>query len=439
MRTAFVSLALLLASQSVAFAESCPRFQASTMKVEGVDPADWREDYPSDFPDADDVHAWESIKFREEPAKYMQIILESAKPHFRNVDGRLVGNGSEPWWIAKWLDYGTSGREPLMGLTKERGPKPGDLSETGTEGPQVWAVGFYNAPGAAVFGEVFADPCSPSLPVNLKFPVDTVSIKFLFTDASPDEVSYLKDAPIYWAYIDPPGSASQSHAVPDRTRQQLRLLQMDIAVKDKASFDTGWVFGTFVWRGPPKGDQLFDNLVPVSLQWGNDPGVYDDKSIKQSWINQDLNGVTFGWDKRPTLGFMGRANGPADNIRSSCLSCHSAARSPRTTIGLLNSGFDMTHLDNVQAVKRHVDTWFQNIKSGQIFQPSEPAASNLDYSLQLEAAAFRLCLACEAGDLTGETPFVCRSTGFYNRPMCSPADTAMAQKRVLQTMAPPRQ
>lgn len=439
MRTALFSLALVVLSQSIAVADSCPRFQASTMTVNGVAPAQWRENYPNVFPNPRDDQPWETISFRNAPANYMQKVLDSARPHFKNVDGRLTGTSSAPWWISKWLDYGTSGREPLMGLTKERGPKAGDMSETSTDGAQVWAVGFYNAPGAAVFGEVFADPCAPSLPVNLKFPADTVSIKFLFTDASVEEVLYLKDAPVYYAYIDRPGSSSASLPVSDRTRQPLRLLQVDIAVKDTRSLETGWVFGTFVWKGPPKGDQLFDNLVPVSLQWGNDPGIYDGNSIKQSWVNDDLRGITYGWAKRPSMGFMGRANGPADNVRSSCLSCHSAARSPRATIGLLDSGFNMGRLDEATAVKRHVDTWFQNIKSGQLFQSAEPAAANLDYSLQLEAAAFRVCTACEAGDLTGDTPPICRSTGFYNRPVCSSADTALPRKLLLQTMALPRQ
>jgi len=369
----------------------------------------------------------------------MQKVIESAKPHFKIENGKLVGTGAEPWWISKWLDYGTSGREPLMGLTKERGPKAGDLSSTSREGPQVWAVGFYNVPGAAILGEVFADPCAPSLPANLKFPDDTVSIKFLFTDASETEVAYLAGAPTYTAYIDKPGSGSDPLPVKDRTPQQLKLLQVDLAVKDPRSSETGWVFGTFVWQGPPRGDQIFDNLVAASLQWGNDPGVYDQQSIRQSWINGNLRGITFGWDERPSLGFMGRANGPADNVRSSCLSCHSAARSPRASIGILDNGFNMERLGDPSAVKRHVDVWFQNIKSGQLFQPAEPAAANLDYSLQLEAAAFRVCMACKAGDLVGSTPLICRGSGTHNRPLCGSASTAPSSKLLLQTMAPPRQ
>jgi hypothetical protein len=259
----------------------------------------------------------------------------------------------------------------------------------------------------------------------------------LFTDASSDDVTYLKDAPEYEAYIDPPGSGSSRRPANERKARSIRLLQVDIAVKDARSRETGWVFGTFVWKGPPKGDRLFDNLVPVSLQWGNDSGVYD-ASIQQSWINNELRGVTYGWRSRPTMGFMGRANGPADNIRSSCLSCHAAARTPRASIGILDSRFDMTRLYDAALVKSHIDTWFQNTKGGQLFQPFEPAVSALDYSLQLEAAMFRMCVACEAGDLRGSTPDICRRSGFYNRPVCSAPMTG-GRKQVLQSMPPPRQ
>ncbi|MGL4967002.1 MAG: hypothetical protein ACRC67_37625 [Inquilinus sp.] len=408
------------------------------MKVANITAANWRADYPSDYPDPQIKQPWELISFDNNPIDYMNAILQDSRTSFRYDNRKLVGTGHEPWWISEWLDYGTSGREPYMGLTKERGPSPGDLSPTNKDGYQVWAVGFYNHSGAAVLGDIFAEPCNPSLPVALKFPFDTVSIKFLFTDASTDEVNYLKGAPAYDALIDAAGSGSTSLPVEKRTKQPLHLLQVDIAIKDSRAADTGWVFGTFAWIGPPKGDQLFDNLVPVSLQWGNDPKVYD-TNLHQSWTNPALAGVTYGWEKRPTMGFQGRANGPADNIRSSCLSCHAASRTPRSTLGLLNSRFNMADLANTAKVKDHVDTWFQNLKGGQLFQPAEPATSALDYSLQLEAATFRMCRACAAGDLQGVTPILCRSSGFYNRPMCSAPTADFARKLSLELTPPPRQ
>jgi hypothetical protein len=83
-----------------------------------------------------------------------------------------------------------------------RGPDPGDLSPTNSDGFQVWAVGFYNDAGALRLGEIFADPCDPAIPSSLTFPEGTASVKFLFTDASPGEVAYLAGGPEYDAMID---------------------------------------------------------------------------------------------------------------------------------------------------------------------------------------------------------------------------------------------
>jgi hypothetical protein len=417
----------------------CSNFTGSTMDVGGAAKAQWRTDYPVSAPN--DPVPWESIDFRSDAVAYMNAVLSTAKGQFRRDNRKLVGTGMEKWWISLWLDYTTNGREPYMGLTKERGPDPGDLSESNSPGSQVWAVGFYNAKGASIFHDVFAEPCAPVVPVSVNFPEGTASVKFLFTDASPDEVSYLAGAPEYDANIDAAGSGSTGRPVTGRSKRTVRLLQVDVSVKHNLSSTTGWVFGTFGWVGPARGDGLFDNLVPVSLQWGDDPGIYDN-AISQSWINPSLRGVMYGWQKRPTLGFNGRANGPADNIRSSCLSCHAAARTPRSSHGILGNRFDMRDIGDLKTVQPHVDLWFGNLKSGDLFDAKKPAVAALDYSLQLEAALFRLCLACRDGALNGSTPAVCRASGFYNRPACAASMTTVrlpSDEMRLEEESPPRQ
>ena len=346
----------------------------------------------------------------------MAAVLSTVSPYFEiSADARLTGTGSESWWIAPWMDVTSSGREPRMGLTRERGPDEGDLAEGSSDGFQVWAVGFYNQAGAAALSEMFEDPCNPSLPAQFRFPRSTAAVKFLFTNAGPSEVTYLAGAPTYKALIDPP-NAPRDTTPEDRIESDVRLLQVDIAVKDRRATNTDWVFGTFVWMGPSIGDTLFDNLVPVSLQWGNDPGVYNHR-VQESWINTDLEGKLYGWDERPTLGFNGRANGPADNIRSSCLSCHATARTPRSSHGILGR-FDMSEIGDAVEVKEHVDRYFQNLGSRDLFTPEENAIASLDYSLQIEAGIYRMCLACRVGSLSGPTPQLCRASGFYNRASC---------------------
>lgn len=418
----------------------CSSFSGSTSKAPGVAPARWRTDYPSTSSAGN--APWKAVDFRSDPGRYMSEVLGTIRPHLKRSGTRLIGTGSEPWWISRWLDYGTSGREPAMGLTKERGPDPKDLSPTNADGWQVWAVGFYNEAGSTVFKSVFNNPCDVALPPVVNFPEDAASIKFLFTDIDPNELTYLQGAPTYKAFIDALGSGSESKDVEDRTEREVRLLQVDVAVKDSRATATGWVFGTFAWVGPASGDELFDNLVPVTLQWGNDPGEYG-SGLSETWINPSAAAM-YGWPERPSLGFQGRANGPADNVRSSCLSCHAAARTPRSPKNLLGSRFKIPQdLADPAKVKDHVDTWFANIPSGQLFDPGAPAVSALDYSLQLEAAAFRICRACRAGDLTGSTPTICIAANFYTQPNClAPAAAAAmsAQSRsLLREEAPSRQ
>lgn len=323
----FLAISLNLSSFNAS--AYCSRFTGSTTLDSAGPIAQWRTDYPEDLERDENNQLvtrtpWTSIDFTKDTAAYMDSVLSVIKTDFHKDGDVLKRNKEHRWWMSLWMDYTRYGREPRMGLTKERGPNEKDLSKTSRAGYQVWAVGFYNEFGALTFGEIFEDPCNPSVPVAVNFARNTVSIKFLFTDAAPNEVEYLKGGPVYKAMIDPNHNNTDPKK---RIVSELRLIQLDIAIKDTRADETNWIFGTFGWVGPAKGDGLFDNLVPVSLQWGNDPGVYDD-NIKESWINPVLHEVMYGWPERPTLGFKGRANGPADNIRSSCLSCHATARSP---------------------------------------------------------------------------------------------------------------
>lgn len=411
-----VSGLLVMMVSSTGASATCTNFSGSTMTSD-PDHAVWRTDYPVN-PKAQ-LFPWKAYSFQDHPAEYMAAVLDSARPYFQRVNDRLVGNVDAPWWIAPWMDFGPYGREPSMGLTKERGPDPNDLSKGHPDGYQVWAVGFYNDLGAGEFATIFQDPCNPAFPEAVSFPEGTVSIKFLFTDADPSAVHYLAGASTYLAKIDARGAGDRPMPVDARSYRNVRLLQFDIAVKDADATETGWVFGTFAWIGPAVGDGLFDNLVPVSLQWGNDPQVYD-LALTETWTNKSLAGVFYGWEERPTLGFHGRANGPADNIRSSCLSCHAAARIPRAEIGILDYTLDMDTLTK-ERIERHVDRWFQNIGSGEVFEEDKPdVIANVDYSLQLTFGFERMCKACEQGSLKGSTPEICVATSKHISDTCGP-------------------
>ncbi|MBD9628009.1 hypothetical protein IB279_34215 [Ensifer sp. ENS06] len=435
-----VALALLSSSEADA---RCKVFTQSTMYDAGISPVGaWRTDYPSSS--SPGTPAYSAISFATEPARYMEAVLETVRPHFRFRNASLVGTGSEPWWMSEWMDYEKFGREPLMGLTKELAPRARQLSPTSRSGSQVWAVNFYNEPGAVALHQVFAEPCSPVVPEKLLFQEGTVAIKFLFTDANlgrfAGQVDYLNGAPVYRAHIDREGVGFPADTSRRETRD-VNLLQLDIGVRDSNAIKTGWVFGTFVWMGPPKGDGLFDNFVPAVLLWGNDEGVVTD-DIKESWINPAIKAKLSGWNERPFLGFRGRANGPADNQNSSCLSCHAAARLPLAAEGIAKSGSTPVDLSDAAAVAAHVDLWFKNIKPGEVFQPtSPPAVATLDYSLQVRAAIERMCQACEDGALDSITPDICVKAGYFAGSRCVPqgADKVIASQGRRQIQSLPRE
>ncbi|HET9638006.1 MAG TPA: hypothetical protein VFP12_02250 [Allosphingosinicella sp.] len=324
------------------------------------------QDFPANVP-ADD-QPWLAFDPATQPDQYIKSVLayfyegnirESVENSF---DPAL--NTRRQWYNAPWQDYGFNGREPAHGLTRERVNLPGELDPKQTKMWNNYAVGFYNSAGASAIGKVWADHGDPDTSLGI-MPEGTVGAKLLFTTATPDEVPYLAGAPTWKTYIYTQVNARRPDAKL-RGEVPVRLLQIDIAVKDKRS-PTGWVFGTFVYGGGPAPGTVtgagWTNVSPVGLMWGNDPG-YDPNApgarLKESWINPAV--------KMPHLGYQGRLNGPVDNPESSCLSCHSTAQDPLSTAPMFPpQGADVAH-------------WFRNIKSGQLFTPP---GQSLDYSLQV--------------------------------------------------------
>ena len=84
-------------------------------------------------------------------------------------------------------------------------------------------------------------------------------------------------------------------------------------------------------------------------------------NLQEGWINTALQGTLYGWPARPFMGFLGRVNGPADNLSSACLSCHARAQLPRARGGLAANPPDLQDSD---AVRVHLDKYFQNVRAG---------------------------------------------------------------------------
>ncbi|MEH8018922.1 hypothetical protein MN202_16895 [Rheinheimera muenzenbergensis] len=341
-------------------------------------PSDWNknvfklsQDYPTSIPKKEKL-PWEHIDFRKEPERYLWSVLDYSYEGNVEVDFVVENNKKRKWYHAPWLHYGNNGREFVRGLTRERTSRAYELASTQTEAYRNYAVGFYDERGGFVMGQVWDNPTKPN-PKLASFPEGTVSFKLLFTTAPHDRVPFLDGSPEWVADIDKAESAELIQ------KTKVRLLQIDIAVKDKRSLKGGWIFGTFHYDSAIANLNPWRRLRALSLMWGDDPKLLPDikSSVPaESWVNQLSPIVKYrsnppsGVRTPSTLGWAGRANGPVDNSASSCMSCHGTAQLPASS-GMIPPA----NANNSTKL-----TWFRNLKPGKAFDSD---SVSLDYSLQL--------------------------------------------------------
>lgn len=331
------------------------------------------QDYPTALPQEESV-PWKAIDFRTNPRGYMQAVIDYC--YAGNLEVQFVGqdNATRKWYHAPWLHTGNNGREFVRGLTQERPSRPFELAPNQDVQYRNFAVGFYNPRGAYTIGKVWQDPDNPNSS-NVSFAEDTVSFKLLFTTAVKAKVPFIEGSPEWEADIN----RSSDPAEIEQTK--VRLLQVDIAVRDSRSACAAWVFGTFHYDKDVAAADSWKKLRPLSLMWGNDPALkqsdYDaGQRPTESWINQESPVVIYrsnppaGVNPPRVLGWAGRANGPVDNPISSCLSCHSTAQIPASS--RITPGNNLSETQKLR--------WFRNLAVGEAF---DAASKTLDFSLQL--------------------------------------------------------
>jgi hypothetical protein len=334
------------------------------------------QDYPTTDPSPSLTQPWKAIDFHQQPAAYMQAVIDYCYHGNLDVQFRGQDNATRKWYHAPWLHPGPNGREFTHGLTGERSSRPGELAATQTNSFHNFAVGFYNEAGGYAIGRVWADPNHPDAS-KAAFPEGTVAFKLLFTTATKDQVPYLDGAPEWIADTERSNDANQIRG------NKVRLLQIDIAVKDNRSNKGGWVFGTFQFDKSVSAPDPWRQITPVTLMWGDDPTFtpanYDlaqGHIPQESWINGAAPVVVYrsGLPQSSTaphvLGWAGRGNGPVDNPVFSCLSCHSLAEQPKAAKSL-PSGSDQQKLN-----------WFRNLPPLEPFD-NDGQHKSLDFSLQL--------------------------------------------------------
>ena len=211
-------------------------------------------DLPVPSLDPLDEARWLEVDFRTDPEQYCKLIKEYCWAGNSNNDFNIHKNKFRDWYHAPWMHWNPNGREPINGLTFERPTPALELSKDQHVLRQAWAIGFYNAIGASVFGQIWKDPGNPKWDSHVKFPLGTCVFKVLMTEATEQEVPCLKGAPTLQAVIATPESAAMKTASKRKDHAEpLRLLQVDFAVRDDripvGPDGNGWVFGTFMYNG----------------------------------------------------------------------------------------------------------------------------------------------------------------------------------------------
>jgi hypothetical protein len=349
------------------------------------------QDYPTTKPAAGTL-PWKSIDFKTKPADYLKAVLNYCYEGNIDVDWAGQDNTVRKWYHAPWLHAGNKGREFIHGMTRERTTPARRLHPNQSSQFGAYAVGLYNPLGGYTIGRVWKDHSNPDASKAI-FPEGSVACKLLFTQATVAQVPYLNGT-VEWQ-----ANAGASFSSTTRSPKTVRLLQIDVAVKDsRAAATTGWVFGTFNYNGNAPGARPWDRMVPVGLMWGNDPTLTPaqyraNKRPAQSLIiapNVMANPAT-DWKG---VGWLGRLNGPIDNPTSACLSCHMTAEWPRpstTPMFISTLSFaDVTSNDPLDpAVVAKKMRWFRNIQR----QPFDAGNQSLDYSLQLHDGIDNFCAA----------------------------------------------
>ncbi|KAF8299954.1 hypothetical protein DL93DRAFT_2122332 [Clavulina sp. PMI_390] len=345
-------------------------------------------------PEISVISPWLNIDFKEQPLEYAQTVLEYCWEGNTPADFNVWDNKVRNWYHAPWMHASANGREPLKGLTYERSIPPAEFASTQTHALQNWAVGFYNDPGAVTFGQAWANPNAPVWNTDLKFHPGTCVFKLLLTTASDEQVPTMKGAPEWRAVISPqpnPAVAPSSGAERNDFDSGVRLIQVDWAVVDHRS-PIGWVFGTWMYNGYLTNvSDPWRRLTSVGVMWGSDPeltqaAVNSGKKPEESWINPEAEKLRISLGGgRPSWGYNGRLNGPADNFVSACTSCHATAQSyaaPMVQDGkLVKVKRDNTEkFEWVPRNEKLTMTWFENVKAGESF--SVRGALSCDYSLQ---------------------------------------------------------
>jgi len=350
------------------------------------------QDYPTAMPK--EIPAFMKIDYKKD---WHQYLLAAQAYCFEGnmgaVDFRVERNKVRKWYHMPWQHYGIHGREGFHGLTQEAPVGAYQLGPTQSiDTACAVAVGFYNDIASYTIGQVWKDHNRPDTG-NVRFRHGAVLFKILFVtlpvSGVEKQVPSLVNPLVWTAY-----AVTNSHYVNGddaafyRHRAQVLLIQMDVMVRDTTS-PNGWVFGNYQYNGTLNRENKWENLAPLGVSWGEDPedtsSEYYNPTPTVTRINPKLKETIINPDTKelpPThLGWNGRLDGPVDNPKSSCYSCHSTAEYPQEALmsPSFNSAFYKANPMGSPGWMR----WFKNQKCG---VPFDSNCHSSDFSYQLSGS-----------------------------------------------------
>lgn len=256
--------------------------------------------------------------FASAPVRSLTPTLTADADYF-DTFGRVPAANlrTQKWYPAPRMIYGLPSRpgtrEAAHGMTLERRVNLKELAENKAVFVN-YAVAYYDARGAHTYQRVWSTS-TPGSDVadrsQMAIAADGFVYKLLFS-AAPSGIFP----------VDPMAGSVSVDVLPNGggTPVPVRLLQMDIAVKDDRAGATGWYFATYAFDPTVSASSPWRKMSPVGLTWGNDP---KGPPIVESWINPAAPAYA-----KAHLGVDGRLNGPVDNQVSACMSCHGTAQAP---------------------------------------------------------------------------------------------------------------